>query len=67
MKYKFRMSESNRVEFTQKEFDEFKNVQYIDDNSMGKVIPVKRAIDNKIYHLLVPLEMIEEVEDEQSN
>lgn len=63
MKYKFRMSETNYVKFTQKEFDEFKNVQYIDDNSMGKVIPVIRAFDNKTYQLLVPLEMIEEIEE----
>ena len=62
MKYKFRMSETNWIQFTQKELDNFKNVQFIDDNTMGKIIPVKREIDNKIYHLLVPLDMIEEIE-----
>lgn len=61
MKYKFRMSETNWIQFTDKELESFKNVQYIEDNSMGKVIPVKREFDNKIYHLLVPLDMIEEV------
>ena len=58
-RYKFRMSETNYIEFT--DLNGFKNVQYIDDGSMGKVIPVVRAFDNKTYHLLVPLEMIEEI------
>lgn len=63
MKYKFRMSETNWIQFTDKELESFRDVQYIDDNSKGKIIPVNRGFDNKTYHLLVPLEMIEEVKE----
>jgi hypothetical protein len=60
-KYKFRLSETNWVEFTQKELDSFKDVCYIDDNTKGKIIPINRAFDNGLYQVIAPLEMIEEV------
>ncbi len=60
-KYKFRLSETNWVEFTQKELDSFKDVDYIDDNTKGKIIPINRAFDNGLYQVIAPLEMIEEV------
>ena len=59
-KYKFRLSESNWIEFSQKEFDNFKNVQFTDDNSKGKIIPIKREFDGLCYQIIAPLEMIEE-------
>ena len=58
-KYKFRLSETNWIEFTEKELNNFKNVNFIDDNSTDKVIPIKRAFDNQTYYMIVPLEMIE--------
>jgi hypothetical protein len=60
-KYKFRLSETNWVEFTQKELDSFEDVNYIDDNTKGKIIPINRAFDNGLYQVIAPLEMIEEV------
>lgn len=63
-KYKFRLSESDFITFTQEELDGFKDVTYINDNSKGKRIPIKRDFDNQIYDLIVPLELIEECEDE---
>ena len=60
-KYRFRLSETNWVEFTQKELDSFKDVNYIDDNTKGKIIPINRAFDNGLYQVIAPLEMIEEV------
>ena len=62
-KYRFRFSETNYVEFTQKELDGFKNVDFIDDNTKGKIIPVTRAFDKQNYQIIVPLEMIEEYND----
>lgn len=62
-KYKFKLSETNWVEFTQKELDGFKNVDFIDDNSKGKIIPVTRAFDKQNYQIIVPLDMIELLED----
>lgn len=63
MKYKFRLSETNYVEFTQKELDGFKTVDFIDDNSKGKIIPITRAFDKQNYQIIVPLEMIEEIKE----
>ena len=60
-KYKFRMSETNWVEFTQETLDNFKDVNFIDDNGKGKIIPVKREFDGSVYDVIVPLELIEEV------
>ena len=62
-KYRFRLSETNYAEFTQKELDGFKNVYFIDDNSKGKIIPVKRTFDNLIFQIIAPLEMIEGYND----
>ncbi len=61
-KYRFRLSETNFLEFTQKDLDGFKNVAFIDDNGKGKIIPVKRQFDGNVYDVIVPLELIEEVE-----
>lgn len=61
-KYRFRLSETNFLEFTQKDLDGFKNVSFIDDNGKGKIIPVKRQFDGNVYDVIVPLELIEEVE-----
>jgi hypothetical protein len=62
-KYKFRFSETNYVEFTQKDFDGFKNVDFIDDNTKGKVIPVTRAFDKQKFYVIAPLDMIELLEN----
>lgn len=61
-KYRFRFSETNWIEFTQKELDSFDNVFYTDDNSEGKIIPIKR-FDYKVYKVIAPLDMIELLED----
>lgn len=61
-KYRFRLSETNWVEFTLKELDGFKNVDFIDDKIKGKIIPIKR-FDNQGYQVIAPLEMIEPLED----
>lgn len=61
-KYKFRLSETNWVEFTQKDLDGFKDVNFIDDNGKGKIIPIKRQYDGNVYDAIVPIELIEEVE-----
>ena len=63
-KYKFRLSETNWVEFTQKDLDGFQNVNFIDDNGKGKIIPIKRQFDNSVYDIIVPLELLEECKDE---
>lgn len=62
-KYKFRLSESNWVEFTQKELDSFQNVDYLDTKGKGKIIPVTRTFDKQNYNLIVPIEMIEEINE----
>lgn len=61
-KYKFRLSETNWIEFTQKDLDGFKDVNFIDDNGKGKIIPIKRQYDGNVYDVIVPIELIEEVE-----
>lgn len=61
-KYRFRSSETNWVEFTQKDFDRFKNVDFIDDNTKGKIIHIKR-FDGKEFQVIAPLDMIELLED----
>jgi hypothetical protein len=61
-KYRFRFSETNWVEFTQKKLDSFDDVVYTDDNSKGKIIPIKR-FDYKVYKIIAPLDMIEPLED----
>lgn len=61
-KYRFRLSETNYVKFTQKKLDGFQNVNFIDDKSKGKIIPVKR-FDNQTYQVIAPLDMIELLED----
>ena len=63
-KYKFRLSENNWIEFSQKELNGFKNVQFIDDNGKGKIIPVKRMFDGNVYDLIVPIELIEEMNND---
>lgn len=63
--YKFRLSESNFIKFTQKELDGFQDVTFQDENNKkGKIIPVNRSFDHQVYDLIVPLELIEECEDE---
>jgi hypothetical protein len=62
-RFKFRLSETNWVEFSQKELDNFQNVNFIDENSKGKIIPVKRTFDNQTYQVIAPLDMIELLED----
>lgn len=59
-KYKFRLSESNFIIFGQKELDGFKDVQFIDDMGKGKIIPIKREFDGAVYDVIVPVELIEE-------
>lgn len=61
-KYRFRFSETNYIEFTQEELDSFDNVFYADDNSKGKIIPIKR-FDSKGFKVITPLDMIELLED----
>lgn len=61
-KYRFRFSETNWIEFTQKRLDSFDDVVYTDDNSKGKIIPVKR-FDYKVFKVIAPLDMIELLED----
>jgi hypothetical protein len=61
-KYRFRFSETNWVEFTQKKLDSFDNVVYTDDNSKGKIIPIKR-FDYKVFKVIAPLDMIELLEE----
>lgn len=61
-KYKFRMSETNFLMFTDKELKNLRDVTFIDDNSKGKIIPVKRDFDGQVYNIIVPLELIEECE-----
>lgn len=63
-KYKFRMSETNFLMFTDKDLKNFKDVTFIDDNGKGKIIPVKRGFDGQVYDLIVPLELIEECKNE---
>ena len=62
-RYKFRMSETNWIEFTEKDLNEFQNVGYY-DGGKGKIIPVTRTFDKQNYKLLVPIEMIEEIKDD---
>ena len=61
-KYRFRLSETTWIEFTQKDLDGFGNVDYVDDNGKGKMIPIKRQFDGMEYEIIVPIELIEEVE-----
>ena len=61
-KYRFRFSETNWIEFTQKKLDSFDDVVYTDDNSKGKIIPIKR-FDYKVFKVIAPLDMIEPLED----
>lgn len=61
-KYRFRLSETNFIEFTQKDLDGFRDVDFIDDNGKGKIIPIKRQYDGNVYDVIVPIELIEEVE-----
>lgn len=63
-KYKFRLSDSNFITFSQEELDGFKDVTYVKDYTMGKIIPIKREFDGNLYHIIAPLELIEECEDE---
>ena len=63
-KYKFRLSESNFITFGQKELDNFRNVQFIDDMGKGKIIPIKREFDGAVYDVIVPIELIEEQEND---
>lgn len=63
-KYKFRLSETNWVEFTQEDLDSFRDVDYIGENAKGKIIPVTRGLDGKHYDIIAPLEMIEEIEND---
>lgn len=61
-KYRFRLSETNFIKFTQKDLDGFRDVNFIDDNGKGKIIPIKRQFDGNVYDVIVPIELIEEVE-----
>lgn len=63
-KYKFRLSESNWIEFTQEDFDKFQNVQFTDYDGKGKIIPVTRTFDKETYQIIVPLELIEDLNDD---
>ena len=66
-KYKFRLSETNWIQFTQKDLDGFKDVQFIDDMGKGKIIPIKREFDGNVYDVIVPIELIEEIQEENEN
>ena len=61
-KYKFRLNEQAFLEFNKENLDSFQDVKYTDDNSKGKIIPVKRDFDGKVYKIIVPLDLIEECE-----
>lgn len=61
-KYKFRLSETNWIEFTQKDYDNAKEIRYYNDMSRGIIIPVKRQFDGNGYDIIVPIELIEECE-----
>ena len=62
-KYKFRLSETNWIEFSQKDLDGFRNVEFTDDNGKGKIIPITRQFDKQNYQIIVPIEMIEEMKE----
>lgn len=63
-KYKFRLSETNFLQFTEENLKKFKDVTFVDDNGKGKIIPIKREFDGQVYDIIVPLELIEECENE---
>ena len=63
-KYRFRISETNYVEFTQEDLDKFRDVDYIGEDVKGKIIPVTRSLDGKHYDIIAPLEMIELIEND---
>ena len=62
-KYKFRFNDSTYIDFTEEKLKNAQNVDFIDDNSKGKLFYVNRE-DNKQYMIIIPLDMIEEVLDE---
>lgn len=62
-KYKFRLSETNFLRFTDKELKNLKDVTYVNDGGKGKIIPVKRDFDGQVYDIIMPLELIEEADD----
>jgi hypothetical protein len=63
-KYKFRLTVNNWLQFTEKDLKNFKDVTFVDDGGKGKIIPVKRDYDGQVYDIIVPLELIEECENE---
>ena len=60
-KYKFRLSETNWIEFTQEDYDNAKEVRYYNDMSKGKILSVRRQFDNETYYVIVPIQLIEEI------
>lgn len=58
--YRFRFNKSCYIDFTEEDLAKGQAVDFIDDNSKGKLFYVKRE-DNKQYMIIVPLDMIEEV------
>lgn len=62
-KYRFYLSKTDYIEFEKNQLNSFKDVEFIEDNSNGKLFHLKRY-DGKTYMLIVPMDMLEEVLDE---
>ena len=60
-KYKFRLSKTSWMEFDQQDLETYQDV-LIDNEIKGKILIAKRSFDKKKYGLIVPMEMIEDVE-----
>jgi hypothetical protein len=57
-KYRFYLSETNYIEFEENQLNDFKDVEFTDDNIKGKLVHLKRY-DGKTYLLIVPMDMLE--------
>ena len=57
-KYKFYLSETNYISFEEKDLNGFKDVEFTEDNSKGKLVHLQRY-DGKAFILIVPMDMLE--------
>lgn len=63
--YRFYLNETSYIDFKEEELNSFKDVEFTDDNTTkGKLIYLTRN-DGKSYILIVPMDMLEEVLDEE--
>jgi hypothetical protein len=60
-KYKFHLSETSWIELSDKDLKHYQDAN-LQENKKGKIIPVEREFDNKLYGLVIPLELLEECE-----